>query len=64
MQKDDDLRRKYSVDPFSRHNSKLRAYSIKVKLRKAAKKGDPTSGQDMKGGGGKGQAIKEKELET
>jgi len=29
VQKDDDLRRKYSVDPFSRHNSKLRAYSIK-----------------------------------
>lgn len=29
VQKEDDLRRKYSVDPFSKHNSKLRAYSIK-----------------------------------
>ena len=32
VQKEDDLRRKYSVDPFSKHNSKLRAYSIKVIL--------------------------------
>ena len=30
MQKEDDLKRKFSVDPFSKHNSKLRAYSIKV----------------------------------
>ena len=31
VQKEDDLKRKFSVDPFSKHNSKLRAYSIKVR---------------------------------
>lgn len=28
VEKEDDLRRKYSVDPFSKHNSTLRAFSI------------------------------------
>lgn len=30
--KEDDLRRRYSVDPFSKHNSRLRACSVKYNL--------------------------------
>jgi len=30
--KEDDLRRRYSVDPFSKHNSRLRASSVKYNL--------------------------------
>ena len=29
---EDDLRRRYSVDPFSKHNSQLRAYSVKYNI--------------------------------
>jgi len=30
--KEDDLRRRYSVDPFSKHNSQLRCYSVKYNI--------------------------------
>ena len=30
--KEDDLRRRYSVDPFSKHNSHLRDYSVKYNI--------------------------------
>lgn len=30
--KEDDLRRRYSVDPFSKHNSQLRSYSVKYNI--------------------------------
>jgi len=30
--KEDDLRRRYSVDPFSKHNSHLRAFSVKYNI--------------------------------
>jgi len=30
--KEDDLRRRYSVDPFSKHNSQLRAFSVKYNI--------------------------------
>jgi len=30
--KEDDLRRRYSVDPFSKHNSHLRSYSVKYNI--------------------------------
>ena len=29
---EDDLRRRYSVDPFSKHNSHLRAFSVKYNI--------------------------------
>ena len=30
--KEDDLRRRYSVDPFSKHNSQLRLFSVKYNI--------------------------------
>ena len=30
--KEDDLRRRYSVDPFSKHNSQLRMFSVKYNI--------------------------------
>ena len=30
--KEDDLRRRYSVDPFSKHNSSLRSFSVKYNI--------------------------------